>query len=396
MLALETARARLLSVLSPLPGETIATASADGRSLSGECLATVDLPPFDNSTMDGFAVLAADTAATPVTLNFVGRTAAGDLATATLGPGECVRVFTGAPLPAGADAVVMQEDTATDSAVPGRVLVRDGVKPWENVRFRGEDVRRGAPLVTAGTRLGPQHLALLGAAGHAEVTVHRAPRVAIVANGSELRTPGETLAPGQIYESNTAMLAALVRRAGGVPVFTRCVPDDPAQLGAALTEAFTEADLVVTVGGASVGDHDLVKPVFAALGGELDFWKLSLKPGKPFCFGRLGEKFLFGLPGNPVSAFVTAVLLLQPALRRLQGAALCDPPTTPGTLAAPLANPGDRRHFMRVVTDATGQVRSAGAQASHRLGSLATADGLVDVPPQMTLATGAAVSVIRW
>jgi molybdopterin molybdotransferase len=396
MLSLEAARERLLQGLPSLPAEAVSTRSADGRVLTIEASSSLDLPPFDNSTMDGYAVRAADTAATPVVLSLVGRTAAGDLALPTIGPGECVRVFTGAPLPAGADAVVMQEDTATDPAASDRVIVRDGVKPWENVRFRGEDVRRGATLVTAGTRLGPAHLALLGAAGHAEVTVGRAPRVALVANGSELRSPGEALAPGLIYESNLAMLAALVRRSGGVPVFTRRVPDEPAQLAAALTEAFAQADLVVTVGGASVGDHDLVKPVFATLGGELDFWKISLKPGKPFCFGRLGEKFLFGLPGNPVSAFVTAVLLLQPALRRLQGAAFCDPPTTPGILAAPLSNPGDRRHFVRVITDAAGQVRPSGAQASHLLGSLAAADGLVDVPPQTTLAAGAAVAAIRW
>jgi molybdopterin molybdotransferase len=396
MLALETARERLLAALAQLPEESIVIPVADGRILAADCIAHVDLPPFDNSTMDGYAVRAADLTSTPAVLNLVGRMAAGDLPTSALGPRECVRIFTGAPLPIGADAVVMQEDTEIAPATPDRVVVLDGVKPWENVRFRGEDVRCGATLVSAGTRLGPPHLALLGAAGHAEVTVYRTTRVAILANGSELRAPGEVLAPGQIYESNTAMLAALVRRAGGVVVFNRCVPDDPVQLAAAMAEAFAQADLVVTVGGASVGDHDLIKPVFAALGGELDFWKISLKPGKPFCFGRLGEKYLFGLPGNPVSAFVTAVLLLQPALRRMQGAAVCEPPTTLGILGAPLSNPGDRRHFVRVVSDAAGHVRSAGAQASHLLGSLAAADGLVDVPPQTTLAAGAAVQVIRW
>ena len=244
--------------------------------------------------------------------------------------------------------------------------------------------------------LGPQHLALLGAAGFAEIAVHRAPRVAILANGSELRPSGEPLAPGQIHESNTAALAALVRRAGGVPVWTRCVPDKPSVLREALAEAFATAEVVVTVGGASVGEHDLVKAEFTALGGELEFWRLALKPGKPFFFGRHAGKFLFGLPGNPVSAFVTAVLLVLPALRKLQGAAACDPPTAPGLLAAPLTNPDHRRHFVRVSTDVNGEVRSTGTQASHLLGSLAAADGLVDVPPQTTLAAGATVRVIRW
>jgi molybdopterin molybdotransferase len=181
-----------------------------------------------------------------------------------------------------------------------------------------------------------------------------------------------------------------------VPVVTRCVPDDPRLLRGALSEAFAVADVVVTVGGASVGEHDLVKAEFSALGGELEFWRLALKPGKPFFFGRLSGKSLLGLPGNPVSAFVTAVLLVLPALRKLQGAAVCDPPTTLGVLASPFTNPDGRRHFVRVVTDGSGNVRLAGAQASHLLGSLAVADGLVDVPPRTTLAEGALVHVIRW
>ncbi len=396
MQSLEATRERLLAALAPLSAETVSLAAADGRFLAQEIRSPRELPPFDNSSMDGYAVRAADTAVTPAPLRLVGRTAAGEASGHTLAAGECVRVFTGAPLPAGADAVVMQEDVDADQATPARILVREGVKPWENVRFRGEDIARESVLASAGARLGPQHLALLGAVGLAEVAVHRRPRVALLANGSELRPPGTELADGQIFESNTAMLAALVRRFGGEPVFTRCVADEEALLREALMEVFAVADLVITVGGASVGDHDLVKPVFTALGGTLDLWRVALKPGKPFCFGRLEGKCLLGLPGNPVSAFVTAVLLVQSALLRLQGAANCEPPATLGILAVPFSNPDRRRHFVRVVTDAEGRVRPAGPQASHRLGSLAAACGLVDVPPETTLAEGTVVRVLRW
>ena len=396
MLALETARERLLSALVALPAEPVPVAGADGRVAASDVASPRDLPPFDNSAMDGYAVRSADTATVPATLRLVGRAAAGGGFAGIVGAGGCVRVFTGAPMPAGTDAVVMQEDVDVGPDDPMRVVVREGVKPWEDVRFRGEDVRRGARIVAAGTVLGPQQIALLGAAGFAEVAVHRAPRVVVLANGSELRPPGAPLGPGEIHESNTAMLAALVRRAGGVPVAARCVPDDAEVLRSALAGAFAVADVVVTVGGASVGEHDLVKAEFTALGGELEFWRLALKPGKPFFFGRHQDKFLFGLPGNPVSAFVTAVLLVMPALRRLQGIADPGPPSTPGTLAGPLSNPDGRRHLVRVATDADGMVRASGAQASHLLGSLASADGLVDVPPRTTLAAGTAVRVVRW
>ncbi len=396
MQSLEATRERLLGALTPLSPETVALGLADGRFAAQEVRASRELPPFDNSAMDGYAVRAADTVVTPAPLKLVGRTAAGETSGPALAAGECVRVFTGAPLPAGADAVVMQEDTQVDPTDSARIVVCEGVKPWENVRFRGEDIARGAVLVSTGTRLGPQHLALLGSMGLAEVVVHRAPRVAILANGSELRAPGTELTGGQIFESNTVMLAALVRRFGGEPVFSRCVADEEGPLREAFLEAFAAADLVITVGGASVGDHDLIKPVFTALGGQLDLWRVALKPGKPFCFGRLDGKCLLGLPGNPVSAFVTAVLLVQSALCRLQGAADCEPPATLGILAASFANPDRRRHFVRVVTDAEGKVKPAGPQASHRLGSLAAADGLVDVPPESTLVAETVVRVLRW
>jgi molybdopterin molybdotransferase len=396
MLAFEAALGRLLAELPTLPAESLGLERAADRVLATAPVAAVDLPPFDNSAMDGYAVRAADTANCPTRLRVIGEVRAGGWFEGSIQPGQCVRIFTGSPLPADADAVVMQEDTRLLPGEPGFIEVTEGVKPWEFVRFRGEDVRAGAVLVEAGTRLHAPQLGLLAAAGAAAVSVARAPRVALLPNGSELVPPGHALRPGQIYESNAVMLRALLQRVTPLVTALPPPPDELTAVTAALESAFATADVVVTVGGASVGEHDLVKGAFTGLGGQLEFWRLVLKPGKPFFFGRLGDKFLFGLPGNPVSAFVTAVLLVLPALRKLQGKRDPGPATTPGVLAEPLSNPDRRRHFVRVRTDATGHVRSTGTQASHLLSSLATADGLVDVPPGATLTAGLTVPVIRW
>jgi molybdopterin molybdotransferase len=345
--------------------------------------------------MDGYAVRSVDTQSASTRLRLTGTMAAGNPPTGSVSPGTALRIFTGAPLPSGADAVVMQEDVVVDpDGLHIRVL--EPVTPWENVRFRGEDVPPGATLVSAGLPLGPQHLAVLLASGIERIEVHRAPRVILIANGSELRPAGVPLAAGQIYESNTAMLASLVRRAGAIPIRTHCVTDDPVQLRNTLEAAFAEADAVVTVGGASVGDHDLVRSALVAAGGIIDFWRVAIKPGKPFLHGQLHGKPLFGLPGNPVSAFVTAVVLLLPALRRLQGIIDCRPPTRPAIWRTAVENPDTRRHFVRVVTDEEGRIQLSGQQGSHRMASLAAADGLVDLPPGSRHAAGAPARVLCW
>jgi molybdopterin molybdotransferase len=220
--------------------------------------------------------------------------------------------------------------------------------------------------------------------------------VALLATGSELTEPGQPLAPGRIYESNQLALAPLLARCGAIARAYPLVPDTLSATRAALETAFAECDLVVTCGGVSVGEMDFVKAAFERLGGKLEFWKVAIKPGKPFLLGRLGSKLLFGLPGNPVSAFVTFLLLVRPAIVRWQGAAQVALPSHPAVLAEMIANPDARRHFMRVKVDETGHVRSAGLQGSHRLGSLANANGLLDVPPQTTLAAGSTVPVLRW
>jgi molybdopterin molybdotransferase len=220
--------------------------------------------------------------------------------------------------------------------------------------------------------------------------------VGLLATGSELQEPGQPLAPGRIYESNRLALAALLRHVGAVPRIFPLVADELAATSRALEEACSQCDAVVTTGGVSVGEMDFIKRAFGQVGGELEFWKVAIKPGRPFAFGRCRGKLLFGLPGNPVSALVTFLLLVRPALLRWQGAANLSLPALPGVLAEPLANDGGRRHFMRVKVDSVGRVYSAGIQASHVLSSVAVANGLVDVPPNTTLGAGTAVSVLRW
>jgi molybdopterin molybdotransferase len=330
----------------------------------------------------------------PASLQLAGRIAAGENFSGELSAGHCIRIFTGSILPPGADAVVMQEDTRVGA--DQKILILDSAKPWENVRFRGEDVKRGAAIIARGEMLGAAHIALLAATGVAQVSANRRPAVALLATGSELKEAGAGLAPGQIYESNRAALAPLIAAAGGVPRIFPIVPDDAEATRSALARAFAECDIVITCGGVSVGEMDFVKSAFEELGGQLQFWKVAIKPGRPFVFGRHQEKVLFGLPGNPVSAFVTFLLLARPALLRWQGAVKVSLPATLAILAEPFSNPDSRRHFMRVAMDAKGNVRSAGTQASHVLSSLAVAEGMIDLPPKTTLAAGTTVQVLRW
>ena len=400
MLELEEALARILASVPAPESEAVALPAAHGRILLDRVSAAADLPSFDNSSVDGYAARAADVAGAdpgaPVRLRLIGRIPAGEPVSGELAPGTCVRLFTGSPLPPGADAIVMQEDTRVQPEYSGIVLVLDPVRPWENVRFRGEDVKRGATLIGAGEELTAGRMALLAAAGVDRVNVGRRPVAGLLATGSELREPGEPLAAGQIYESNRTGLAPLIEGSGAIVKVFPIVPDTPEATREALGSALGECDIVLTCGGVSVGELDFVKSAFEQLGGTLQFWNVAMKPGRPFSFGRSGSKWLFGLPGNPVSALVSFLLLARPALRRWQGAQAVGMPASPGVLAEPLANTGSRRHFIRVTMDAAGNVRSAGLQASHVLSSFALADGLVDVAPRTQLPAGTTVRVLRW
>lgn len=395
MIEVEEAVTRIVATVAPLPAETVALAEAAGRILAENVTAPISLPGFDNSAMDGYALRAADvrqaTADNSVTLHCVGTAPAGTHFQGSIQPGTCVRIFTGSPVPAGADAVVMQEDTRASG---DQIAVLDGVKPWENIRLCGEDVKAGSVLATSGTRVTAAVQAVIGATGVSHVRVGRRPLIGLLATGSELKEAGEPLAPGQIYESNRLALATLVRAAGGTPCAYPLVPDSLDATRHALSRAFSECDAVITTGGASVGDHDYVKAALESLGGTLDFWKVSMKPGKPFVFGRLGGKSLFGLPGNPVSAFVTFLLLVRPAILKWQGATDLALPSRPAHLAEPLHNRGPRPHYVRVHVDGAGQVRSTGTQASHMLSSLAPANGLLRVPGDTLLPGGQAVTVL--
>ena len=400
MLSLEEAREKILAALPAPSPERVDLTRCSGRFLCQDVISPIDLPPFDNSAMDGYAVRATDvggaSASTPVKLRIVGRIAAGENFTAQVQTGECARLFTGSMIPRGTDAVVMQEDTRTDPSRPDEVEVCDSAKPGENFRRAGDDVKKADPLAQTGEQLTPGHIALLAATGIQEIIVGRQPVVGLLATGSELREAGQSLLPGQIYESNRAALAPLIARAGGVPKIYPLVPDTLAATTNAMESAFKECDIILTSGGVSVGEMDFVKAAFEKLGGALEFWKVSIRPGKPFVFGRHSGKFLFGLPGNPVSAFVTFLMLVRPALLRWQGARVVELRALRGILAEAQVNRGDRRHFARVRMDAEGKVFSAGLQASHALSSLALATGLVDVPPNTTLSVGTEVTVLAF
>ncbi len=400
MLTLEDARSRMLACFLTLPAETVPLANAAGRISASALEAAVDLPGFDNSSMDGYAVCAEDLREAgpnaPVSLRVIAEIPAGENSPGTVISGTAARIYTGSPMPAGADAVVMQEDTRRMGDV---VEVLDRALPGENVRRRGEDVRHGETIITAGATLTAGRLALLAATGHGFVSVTRRPVVGILGTGSELCEASSgpvQLQPGKIFESNRAALAPLVAAAGGMPVILPLVADQFDATRAALESAFSKCDAVITTGGVSVGELDFVKAAFEAIGGTMEFWKVAIRPGKPFVFGRWRDKYLFGLPGNPVSALVTFLLLVHPSLRRWQGAADVQLPGSHGVLAERVINESDRRHFMRVVVDSGGLVRSAGPQASHRLASLARANALLDVPPNVAWERDTGVTVLRW
>ena len=400
MLELEEALERILRGVQAATPEQVAVSNAHGRILAETLSSPSDLPPFDNSAMDGYAIRSDDvpnaTTDKPVRLRVLGTVAAGNVYGGEVTPGTCVRIFTGSPLPAGADCVVMQEDTAPDEQEPGSVKILEVGRPWENVRLKGEDVRAGEAIIPAGCALRAGHLCLLSAVGISAVNVGRRPRVALVATGTELREPGEPLKPGEIYESNRVGLSVLIRSAGGEPALFPIVHDDAGATRQALSEAVSTSDIVVSVGGASVGQFDLVKPAVSDLGGQIEFWRVAIRPGRPFVFGRLNQKLFFGLPGNPVSAMVTFLVLVRPALRKWQGASDTGLEEVPGTLGEDLHNPGARRQFARVKMDANGLVRTAGAQGSHVLKSFAEARGLVDIPAGSVLKSGTPVKVKLW
>jgi len=392
LLNLEQAQALVLARATPLPGETIPLAAAAGRVTAGPATATTDLPPFASSAMDGFALRAGDV---PGRLRIVDESAAGLPAAGVVGPGEAIGISTGGVVPDGADAVIPIEYVVQHD---NELEVRDPLTPGANVRPRGGDVAAGGVVVEGGVRLRPAHIGALGAAGVAGVECARRPRVAVVATGTELVAPGEPLEHGQIYESNTLMLAAALAAAGGDIELLPLVADDEQAHRDTLARGL-EADVLVTSGGVSVGPHDLVRAIEAELGVEEVFWRVAIRPGKPVSFGVRGATLVFGLPGNPVSALVGTELFVKPALRALQGLREPLPRFESGVLAAELRRNDARDDFVRARSrlDRNGTVlEPLSGQESHMIVRAAAADALVHVPRgDGSLPAGASVGWLR-
>jgi molybdenum cofactor synthesis domain-containing protein len=406
LVPLADAQRRVLEGVDPLPPVEVALDAAAGLVLAEPVRAALAVPAWANSAMDGFAVRAGDVAdastGAPVVLRVAGEVPAGRAPEAAVADGTALRIMTGAMMPPGADAVVPVEDTdapAGASDVPAAVEIRAAAAPGANVRLAGSDVTAGAPLLPAGRALDPAAVALLAATGRASVAVHRRPRVAVISTGDELVPPGRPLGPAQIHESNSYTLAAQAAEAGADVRRFGIARDTLPDLLALLREAVAWADVVVLSGGVSVGAHDHVKAAFAAVG-TLDVWRVAIKPGRPFAFGRAAASDgrpvrLFGLPGNPVSVFVTFELFVRPVLRLLAGHRRAfDRPEHHVRLAGPLRGSSGRLTVARVVLEPDPDrpselvARSSGGQDSHMLFSLAIANGLLFIPPDVDLAAG--------
>ncbi|MCW3473736.1 molybdopterin molybdotransferase MoeA [Limobrevibacterium gyesilva] len=395
MISVEQARERILAGLRPTAAEIVPLASAWGRVCAAAMASRLTQPPRDVSAMDGYALRAAD-GTLGARLRVAGSAPAGHPWDGTLGAGEALRIFTGSIIPDGADAILLQEDATRDG---DGVTVNEAVTAGRHIRRAGQDFATGDVLVPAGKRLGARDIGLIAAGNHPWVAVHRQPRVAILATGDEIALPGEPIPPGGIVSSNSHALAALVRAGGGDPVVLPVAPDDRDAIAAA-ADAAAGADILVTTGGASVGEHDLVQDALAARGMTLDFWKIAMRPGKPLMHGTLGGVPMLGLPGNPVSSLVTAILFLLPAIARLSGLPGAPPAVTHAGLGAALAANDHRADHLRARLEpgADGALVATAfeRQDSAMLRLLTLADALILRPPHAPAApAGATVPIIR-
>ena len=373
--------------------QAIALDDADGRVLAASVVATIDLPPFENSAVDGYAVRHADLASSsPSSLRVVGRFAAGD-PTGVLQPGTAARVFTGAPVPQGADTVFMQEDVTLSD---GLAMLPAGLRPGANTRPRGEDVADGDVALPSGRRLRPADLALAAALGVTRVFVRRRLRVAIASTGNEVTRPGAVLSPGHLYDSNRILLASLVRRAGGSVTDLGILADDRAATAAALHEAAGMHDLVLTSGGVSTGEEDHVRAALEQAG-QLTLWRLGIKPGRPVAMGVLRGAAFAGLPGNPVAVFVTFVVLVRPLLARLAGESYVAPRKLPVASGFAYRKKAGRREFIRVRLDDALVAHKHPQDGAGILTSLTESDGMVELPEDMErLAEGEPVGFVPF
>ncbi len=396
-ISVEAHQSAILQAITPLAAVSVGLASAEGCVLAEDVTAAVSLPSFDNSGMDGYAIQAADTdlssERTAVTLPVTAEIAAGDTATYRLRPGTAIKIMTGARLPAGADAVVPVEWTNGGAE---HVEIYRRVEPGNAVRPTGGDAVAGETLLQQGVRMRPMQIAVAASAGRAAIRVRPRPRAVVLSTGNELTEPGTPLVPGQIWDSNSYMLAAAAREAGAVADRRSVVPDDPAGVLPALQAQLAHADLLVTTGGVSMGgEHNVVKAALQELG-TVTFTKVAVQPGMPQGFGTLGEDRvpIFTLPGNPVSAYVSFQLFVRPAIAALQGANDLALPTVRATLAAPVRSPEGRRSYLRGVLG-DGIVTPLSGQGSHQIAALGKANALIVVPEQETrLPQGDTVEVL--
>ncbi len=397
MIPLAEAQQAVVDRCAQLPTVTLPLVEALGHVTAGAVTAAEAVPAFDNTAMDGYAVRSADTAAAPVTLDVVDTLAAGRAPDVAVGPGQAVRIMTGAPIPPGADAVIMVERTrALDGG--GRVVAEVSVPVGNHVRRAGEDLEAGRVVFEPGEVLQPAHVGVLAGLGIHAISVVRRPRVGVISTGDELVDGAEPLALGQVRDSNRYSLLSLVREAGLEGVDLGLVRDDPEAIRATIARGAAACDAVLTSGGVSMGDYDCVKVVLDEMG-EMSWMQVAIKPAKPFAFGLVGGTPVFGLPGNTVSSMVSFELLARPALRRMMGHAQLHRPRVQAAAASPLRrHPDGKIHFARVVwsyRQGRYEVRSAGGQGSHQLSSLAAANGLAVLPDGRGADTGDAVELIR-
>lgn len=390
MLSVHEAQQRILTHFQPVETETSTLDQARGRVLAKDIIAGTDLPPFDNSAVDGFAVRSADltpASASSWTLHVSADIRAGDYPSTILQAGECARIMTGAMLPPGADAVVMVEDTDFKDRNPGtpapaKVVIHKQARPGESVRRRGDDLHQGDKVLEAGTRLRAQEIGLLAMLGLANVTVHRRPRLALLSSGDELLPLDTPLTPGKIHDANTYTLSALAEASGVEIVSLGVAADTEADVRTRLERAVkVKADVIVSSAGVSVGAFDYVKAVLEA-DGELDFWRVNMRPGKPLAFGKFHGIPFFGLPGNPVSAFVGFEVFVRPALERLSGLAVRPRPVWKVRLAEPVESDGRESYLRAIVSEENGMLaaRLTGHQGSGNIFSLVRANALLIVP----------------
>jgi molybdopterin molybdotransferase len=397
VISVEEALSRLLAPLEKLPLEQISIVDAIGRVLAEGLAARRTQPPFAVSAMDGYAVHAEDVAAVPIELRIVAEVPAGAGFGGHVGAGEAARIFTGAPMPAGTDTIVIQEDTQRDG---DRVRVLEGAARGRYVRREGLDFGEGDVLLRAGKRLTARDIGLAAAMNRPWLFVHRRPRIGILSTGDEIVMPGDPIGPHQIVSSNSLSLGAFVAACGGIPVSVGNAPDDPAALRQ-VAAATRGVDLLVTTGGASVGEHDLVRDVLGADGLELDFWQIAMRPGKPLMVGRYRGTPMVGLPGNPVSTLVCALLFLQPALDRLSGAVSPEEAAPTARLGVALAKNDRRQDYLRSrlarAADGTLEVFPFEVQDSSMMRLLSAADCLVVRPPHAPpISAGATVPIVPF